>query len=881
MSKSWSIARGLLAVAALVAFPALGYAQQATISGTVTDATGKPIAGVQITATHVESGEKINTVTDGNGRYRIPVRVGPYQILFAAPGFASVSRTGVDLLVDQLGIVNVQLTPSTEARTITVTAEAEIANAGGSTNFDERRTNETPINGRDVNVLAQGAVGNAQRAQNELPVDTGTGTFQTNYDGQRVTQNLAGGFGQTRYSRDALGQIEFVQNRFDASSGQAGMQQNAVTKSGTNKMNGTFSGFFRSDKFDAGDFLTAAPAQLSNPACALPTGADASLPSGCRQVVPYSDQQFAATYGGPIVKDKFHYFATFEYERNPHTLTYNTGYKTFDAVSQLSILTQKIGMLRLDYEISPKTRFSVRGNESTYLDPIDARYGGGNNRAPSTPLKTHRHSDDILGILTQVLSPRALNQLNFGYSSYYWWQDPYMSWSQGCGYVACQPYPSLANGSMIVSFPGITIGQSHTNSYQRLEQDAASVTDAFTYSFNAKGSHSLKIGGNFIRMQDPVFICNTCMGQIKFGTVTGPLADPSTGALEALFPNGSLNQAQWNLAPLSPFVQTYTVGLGQMQVYAPMNFLGTYLQDDWKPNDRLTLNLGIRYDYETGVWAEDFPAAQNGVGYWVKDGRNSYNKAFAPRVGFSYKLNDKETLRGGWGLYWTDPGSNTAFWTRIWGESTTFVINNPNPGKASNFASDPFGCVTTPANCSRTPAGGFVPTLAQVGSNLCTSLGVTTPAAITSSGCFRRTDTNTASNDPRLPYSYNSSIGLSQQLTKNSAFGVDFVFAQNRQGTNSPNQNLAYDPTTGINFPFNDLAHLPNPQFQQFVGKNQTAENNVYTVQGSFTKRIASKWSMGATYLWQRTQTHDVYPIPYNLPGSPNSTCADPITYTT
>src|SRR6202521_75140 len=159
------------------------------------------------------------------------------------------------------------MTPSTEARTITVTGDVELANQGGSTNFDAKRTEDTPVNGRDVNVLSQGAVGNAQRAQSELPVDTGTGSFQSNYDGQRVTQNLAGGFGQTRYSRDALGQIEFVQNRFDASSGQAGTQQNAATKSGTNKMAGTFSGFFRSDKFDAGDFLTIDPSQASNASC--------------------------------------------------------------------------------------------------------------------------------------------------------------------------------------------------------------------------------------------------------------------------------------------------------------------------------------------------------------------------------------------------------------------------------------------------------------------------------------------------------------------------------------------------------------------------------------------------------------------------------------
>ena len=883
----WSVVRAVLAAVALVAFPVMGHAQQATISGTVSDATGKAVAGVKIVATHVESGEKVDTVSDNNGGYRIPVRVGPYEILYSAPGFASVNRTGVSLLLGQQGIVNIQMAASTEARTITVAGEAEIANAGGSTNFDAARTNDSPVNGRDVNVIAQGAVGNAQRAQNELPVDTSVtgGGFQTNYDGQRVTQNLAGGFGQTRYSRDSLGQIEFVQNRYDAASGQALMQQNAVTKSGTNKPSGTFSGFFRSDKFDSGDFAT------PNASVSGCTPATYPLAADCRTVVPYSDQQFAGTYGGPIIKDKLHYFANFEYERNPHTLTYNTGYKSFDAVQQLSILTQKIGLARFDYEISPRTRFALRGNESTYLDPVDARYGGGNSRAPSTPLETHRHSDDVLGILTQVLSPRALNQLNFGYSSYYWWQNPIMSWSQKCGYTACQPYPTLTNGSMLVQFPGITIGNSHTNSYQRLEQDNASVTDAFTYSYNAKGQHNLKLGGNFASMNNPVFICNQCMGVLGFsGNPSGPLAvipgvgnlaTPTDGSLESLFPQASLNQALWNLAPLSPWANKYTVGLGQMQGYTPMKFFGAYLQDDWKMNTKLTLNLGVRYDFESNVWAQDFNGDQFGVGQWISNGRKNYNKAFAPRVGFAYKLNDKETIRGGWGLYWTDPGSNTAFWTRVWGESTTFTINNPNPLKASNFASDPFGCLTNPALCSSTPNGGLVPTLSQAAANLCTTLGITAPGAITTSGCFRRTTGTFSSDDPRLPYSYNSSIGLGQQLTKNSALGIDFVFTQNRQGVTTVNQNLAYNPATGVNYPFTDLAHTPDPQWQSVSGKNMTAESNLYSVQGGFTKRMANRWTMGATYLWQKTYTDDVYPVLYNPPENSAAGCTNPETYTT
>src|SRR5262249_43342142 len=152
--------------------------------------SGRPVAGVSITATHIESGQKITAATDANGAYRLPVRVGAYEITYSAAGFATVQRMGVELLLGQTGIVNIQMTESSEARTVTVTGEVQLANAGGSTNIDERQTEDIPLNGRQATDLAKNAVGNAQTKQSDEPVDTGTGTYQLNYDGQRVTQNL-------------------------------------------------------------------------------------------------------------------------------------------------------------------------------------------------------------------------------------------------------------------------------------------------------------------------------------------------------------------------------------------------------------------------------------------------------------------------------------------------------------------------------------------------------------------------------------------------------------------------------------------------------------------------------------------------------------------
>jgi hypothetical protein len=294
------------------------------------------------------------------------------------------------------------MTPSVEPVTITVTGEVALLNSGGSTNIDERQTSEIPLNGRDATNLSKTAVGNRQTQQSDEPVDTGIGTFQLNVDGQRLTQNMTAGFGQVKYSRDALGQIEYVTNRFDATQGgTSGIQQNAVTKSGTNTPGGTFSGFFRDDKMDGADFVA-------------------------HRVLTYQDQQLTGTFGGPIVKDKFHYFADYEYERSPQDFTFSSPYPSFNS-DLIGAFTSKTGGGRIDFEISPQTRFAVRGNDYGNQYPYDPRYTGGASRNPSASLSSRRHSDDYLGILSQVLSQSLLNQATFGYASFYWVQTPILN----------------------------------------------------------------------------------------------------------------------------------------------------------------------------------------------------------------------------------------------------------------------------------------------------------------------------------------------------------------------------------------------------------------------------------------------------------------------
>src|SRR4029434_7988207 len=123
--------RALILIAVLLA-PSLAFAQEATLSGTVTDSTGGVLPGVTITAVHEASGNTFVAVTDERGAFRLPVRTGLHRVTVELAGFATVTRT-VDLLVNQQAVVNLQMSPSTVQESVTVTGEAPLIDTTSST----------------------------------------------------------------------------------------------------------------------------------------------------------------------------------------------------------------------------------------------------------------------------------------------------------------------------------------------------------------------------------------------------------------------------------------------------------------------------------------------------------------------------------------------------------------------------------------------------------------------------------------------------------------------------------------------------------------------------------------------------------------------------
>src|SRR6266545_6151656 len=224
-----SVMRRLLLASAILFLPALGFAQEATVTGTVVDQTGGVLPGVTITAVHTASGNNFVAVTDERGGYRIPLRIGEYRVTAELQGFGSPTK-GTAVQVGQTAVINLQMAPATLQESIVVSGEAPLVDTASSTlggNIDKRQMQDLPINGRNWMDLAMLAPGSRQNESSNIP-QARQGYSQINIDGQQITHLIPGtDQNQPSYSMDAIAEFVIVTNRFDATQGRsAGMQAN-------------------------------------------------------------------------------------------------------------------------------------------------------------------------------------------------------------------------------------------------------------------------------------------------------------------------------------------------------------------------------------------------------------------------------------------------------------------------------------------------------------------------------------------------------------------------------------------------------------------------------------------------------------------------------
>ena len=781
--------RVLLALV-ILALPAASYAQVAVLTGTITDSTGGVLPGVTVTATQEATGNTFLAVSDERGIYRIPARVGALQLVAELPGFSTVTRGGVQLLVGQTVTVDLQMSPSTVQETVTVTGEAPLLNVATSSlggNVDPRQVQELPVQGRNwmsLAMLAPGSRMTTPTGTTPLP-DRNQGEqreFQLSLDGQNVAGELGYG-GQPRYSQDSIAEFQFISNRFDATQGRSsGVQVRAITRSGTNALSGSVRGNFRDSRFNA-----------KNPVL--------------NRVVPIDNQQMAFTAGGPIRRDLLHVFGHFEYEREPRSSVWNTPFPAFN-VELTGKQTVKMGGVRLDYQLTPQARMMGKFSEARVFQP----FGQGNQNHPA---ETGAHTDlnrEYLAQFTQVIGNRAANEIKGGKTRYIFTDANLTTWSnhwqRGIG---------VTTGSPRITFTGFTIGGNRFFP-RHGAQDIWMVRDDFTFSYEMRGRHDLRAGGEFQQYIDDGNNCQSCMGIID--ARNGPL--PSAAQLQAWFPD-PFNVDTWNMAAISPLVRTYDIGIGDYTTHDERPQIAAWLQDDWRVSNALTVNAGLRYDLSKNASGNEYDIPNLHPGGQPDDTNN-----IQPRLGFAYQLNERTVVRGGSGLYYGVPLSVETFWmAQI---NRLRVLQFTNDGRA-NFAADPLN-------------GQPLPTLAQAEERFCHARNVP--------GCVRLAIGELIAPDEysrNLARSWQNSIGVQRQFGGTVAVEADYVYTQGRNEKDIlENVNLTFDPATGANFPFSNVARRALPEYGLISMAARTGRSSYHALQTAFTKRMANRWQASATY---------------------------------
>jgi hypothetical protein len=825
VSKQRLAVPGFLIVALLV-FPVAGYAQEATITGTIADTTGGVLPGVIVTAVSVDTGNTYETVTDGTGSYRMPSRIGNYVVTATLVGFDSATLGPVPVAVGQDVTVDLVMAAGGLTETVTVTGEAPLIDTTSSTlgsNITAGQMEELPINGRNWQDLAMLAVGNKvnEVGTREIAAE-GTGNYQVNVDGQQVTY-MGGGLGnvQTRFSRDAIAEFEYISNRFDASQGRSsGIQINAVTKSGTNQYLGSFGSYFRDDRLNAPSYI-------------------ATNPDGSKRTLPFSNQQFSLTHGGPMITDRLHYFANVELEKQSWSTVFTTPYPSFNETFTEPRTEYKAG-IRLDYQLTNSTRFALTGNLWQNDQKLDQGFQGSSTRHPSYAVATKRNSNQAQGTLTQVIGNRAVNTFKVGWVhlanhevSKVPWEGGVGAGGVGQGHPACAT-AGICMGSPIIRMRGMSFGPPGSTE-QDIRQGNFSMRNDFALSYEAAGRHDLKIGSDYINNHFELLICRECTGiyDLRKGRPPSNLAE--------LFPVWN-DPDTWNLDPLLKNARNYKMGIGDMDFAVTRHQLAGWVQDDWQVSNNFTLNLGLRYDITFNGYGENFDFDP-----WVKAQRPYDTDDIAPRVGFAYQLDDRTVIRGGAGKYYAWVTDQSAHGTVSWINIIGVVLL---PDGRSDFLNNPFN--------------GPQPLYADVKQNTCwdqkryQGIGA-------QPGCNRRyIGNNLASPDAQDPFSYQGSIGFQRQVGDTMAFEADYVYWKRYYNVLSPELNISWNKETGEPYSSSNVARLPFPEWGEVDMRQNTlgADSYNHTIQAGFTKRFSSNWSASATYSATFDYKKDWEPVP-------------------
>lgn len=586
----------------------------ATISGRISDPAGAVIAGAEITATQTATGLKRKTATNEEGLFVLTnLAPGAYEVRVEAKNFPKALLKSIELRVGQQATFNGTLEASGPTEIVTLvpgdsatavnTSTAVVDGVVGS-----RSISTLPLNGRNYLELALLIPGNLP-APNFDPTKTGSVIISSagqlgrggniTIDGTDNNDDAVGG-PLVNISQDAVQEFQIATNRFSAELGRSSASViNVVTKSGSNDLHGSVS-FFERDRRLQG----------------LPATFDRANPTP-----PFDRQQYAATLGGPLVRDRAWWFGSFEYRNQDGAVLVgerDVAARQIRRTFALAPLDDLLGLVRGDWKASNDDtlsfRYAAERLEDIGATKLDRAIGSASQRQQLQ----NRHQA-FLTNWTRVLNPSSVNSFNFSINRFKNTTDP------------------LSRGPQL-TFPSIQDGVSFRIP-QATEMNRLQFSDALTLT---RGAHTLKFGGDFQRITSLFDLGVFQQGRIEF---VQDFAQADFNGDNKIDDNDLLFAV--TLRSSKP---TQALTLKDHN----NNHFAFFAQDDWRVSRNLTLNLGLRYEVDSDLNNQSWYANRNPlVQSFYRGDRKRDTNNFAPRAGFNWATADgKTSIHGGYGIYY-------------------------------------------------------------------------------------------------------------------------------------------------------------------------------------------------------------------------------------
>ncbi|MEP6900315.1 MAG: TonB-dependent receptor [Actinomycetota bacterium] len=584
------------------------------IEGVVADSNGGAVANATITVRNIETGSEKTVTTDENGVYRVPLLpLGNYRITVEAANFKRLVREGITLTIGQTATVDAVLQAGDVSATVTITSDAPIADPGKidvGRVMNTREVQNLPLVSRNPYnyALLQANVTGRPNAEFGVPRINANGyARRTNYqlDGNNNTQADRAGIRLMPISETFVSEVQLVTNGFSAEFGNTpGLIMNAVTPSGTNGIHGSGSYRFRRTAFSSRPF------NISPTAVKPKTNVD----------------DFTVAVGGPIIKDRWHYYGGYEYVKRglagepQRTITISEANKQAliaagipaSAFPTAIPTAQKVNffIFRSDAQLNTNNRLSARYNYFKNISP-DNIAGGLNTLQRSIDFKDISYSLALQ--LASTITPNVFNEFRFQYAK--------------------RDSRNLANANSGTG-PSIVIA-GVANFGSPVDDDTIAPLETMTqFQDNltwTRGDHGIKFGGGVNRIKDTRR--SNVFQQYTFANLTTYLA--------AVSPTATTAQRR-------AYTQ-YAEAYGNPGIKYNSTFYNIFAQDDWKITRKLKFNYGLRYDLY------DIPKADSTSPYAPSQKFKVDRNNFAPRLGLVYGLRNGKlptVIRASAGIYY-------------------------------------------------------------------------------------------------------------------------------------------------------------------------------------------------------------------------------------